>query len=321
MGARYLAGRLVQACAVVFGATAIAFFLLNGLPGNVAVSILGSDASPSAYHQLDRALGLNKPIVTRYFDWFGNALHGNLGRSMLTNQPVAPDVITRLGVTLEVVFLATVAALVVAIVAATLLSLRPSGVFDRVVAALTSMSMAVPWFVSSLVLIYVFSVRLKILPTDGWVGLGSSVGENLKYCILPSGTLCLWLSAVFLRVLRADMVAQVEDAKYVETARMKGTSGLRLIRRHVLRNSLGSLVNVLGVNVGALLGATVIIEGIFGLPGVGSYLINAINQHDAPPVEGVVVVLAVLVVLLNLAADLVALALDPAKRKLLHRAR
>jgi peptide/nickel transport system permease protein len=309
----YVTRRAGQAVLVVVGVTAVVFLLLNLLPGNVADAILGPDASKASYAALDQHLGLDHNVVVRYGLWLSHAVRGNLGTSLISSQPVRQAVFTRLPVTLELVFVAAVMALVASVLVACLAALRPEGLFDRLISGISSVGLSVPWFISGLIFIYVFSVRLKWLPAVGWSSLSGAPLSNLRYVALPSLTLAVWLFSVYVRVLRGDLVAQLTGRPYIETALAKGTYGWRLVTRHALRNSLGSLVSVIGVNLGGLLGGTVIVEGIFGLPGVGSYLLDGISQHDAPVVEGVVVVLSTLVVLLNLVADLVGVALDPAR--------
>lgn len=309
----YVMRRLGQAVVVVLGVTAVVFLLLNLLPGNVADAVLGPDASKASYAALDRQLGLDRPVLVRYVVWLGHALGGDLGHSVISSQPVRQAVFSRLAVTLELVVVAAVVALVISILVACLAALKPEGIFDRLVSGISSVGLSVPWFISGLVFIYIFSVKLRWLPAVGWTPPSRSVTANLRDVTLPGLTLAFALFSVYVRVLRGDLVAQLTGKPYIETALTKGTYGWRLVTRHALRNSLGSLVSVVGVNLGGLLGGTVIVEGIFGLPGVGAYLLDGISQHDAPVVEGVVVVLSTLVVLLNLVADLVGVALDPAR--------
>jgi peptide/nickel transport system permease protein len=306
--------RLLQAVLVLIGASIIAFGLLNVLPGSTAIAILGADATPSSINIVNQQLGLNKPVGIRYLDWLGNAVHGNLGSSFITQQSVLSTVAARVPVSLELVIGALLVALVTAIPAA-LISVRwRHRLVDRAFALLSVLGLSVPNFIVALVLILVLAVKLPVFPSTGFIPLSESVTKNIETMVLPVLSLSFVFFGTYTRLLRADMLQQLEGEDYVLFGRSKGASETRILLRHVLKNASFNMIMVVGTNFGTLIGTTVIIEEIFGLPGVGQLMITSIFNRDAPIVQGVVLVLAVVVVLANLASDLLHEWLDPRTR-------
>jgi peptide/nickel transport system permease protein len=306
--------RMLQLVPVLLGVTFITFMVLNLLPGNVAVAILGTNATRQSVTQLDQQLGLNHPLFVRYFDWLGSLLRGDLGHSLITNQSVASILRERAPVTLELLIFAFVLALVFAIPSALLWANKPRGVTGRVAGAVTLVGLSVPNFLVGLVLILVLAVRVKVFPATGYTPLSQSVGGNLRTMFLPALSMGFVLYGTYTRMLRADMSEQLSTEDYVAAARAKGVRRRVVLLRHVLRNSLLGLVTVVGVNFGALFGATVIIEDLFALPGVGQLLVTSIYNKDAPTVQGVVMIMAVVVVVVNLLTDLLYAVIDPRVR-------
>jgi peptide/nickel transport system permease protein len=306
--------RLLQAVLVLIGASIIAFGLLNVLPGSTAIAILGADATPSSINIVNQQLGLNKPLVIRYLDWLGNAVHGNLGSSFITQQSVLSTVAARVPVSLELVIGALLVALATAIPAA-LISVRwRHRLVDRAFALLSVLGLSVPNFIVALVLVLVLAVKLPVFPSTGFIPLSESVTRNIETMVLPVLSLSFVFFGTYTRLLRADMLQQLEGEDYVLFGRSKGASETRILLRHVLKNASFNMIMVVGTNLGTLIGTTVIIEEIFGLPGVGQLMITSIFNRDAPVVQGVVLVLAVVVVLANLASDLLHEWLDPRTR-------
>lgn len=306
--------RILQFIPVVFGVTFITFLLLNLLPGDTAVAILGTNANPQAIADLQRQLHLNDPLFVRYWHWLTSALSGNLGNSLITRQSVNSVLTQRVPVTLELLILAFFIALVLGVPVAVLAARRPKGIVDRMSAGVAMFGLAIPNFVLGLVLILIFAQHFHFFPATGFSPLSSGLGPNLRSLLLPSLTISFVLFATYTRMLRADMVQQLAHEEYVTTARAKGVSEPRMLVRHVLRNSLFSLITVIGVNFGTLIGATVIVETIFALPGIGSLLVSSVYNRDVTVVQGVVVILAVVAVGMNLLTDLLYLVLDPRVR-------
>jgi peptide/nickel transport system permease protein len=310
-GARLAGRRLLAAIPVLWGVTFLTFVVMNLLPGDAAQELLGANATPAEVHQLQIKLHLNQPFGVRYGHWLGGLLHGDLGTSLASGQNVSAVLGQRLPVTAELLLYAFVASILLAVGLAILAARRPNGLADRLsmVVAMTGLSVAP--YVLALILVYIFAVRLGWFPAIGYVPLTQDPGANLRSLTLPAAAIGFPLFSVYTRLLRADMVEQLQREDYVVTARAKGVPPWRILLRHALPNSLFGLITLVALNLGTLVGAVAIIEPIFSLPGVGAILIQSITNHDVPVVEGIVVVFAVVVVLANLLADVLYAVLDP----------
>jgi peptide/nickel transport system permease protein len=310
-GARLAGRRLLAAIPVLWGVTFLTFVVMNLLPGDAAQELLGANATPAEVHQLQIKLHLNQPFGVRYGHWLGGLLHGDLGTSLASGQNVSAVLGQRLPVTAELLLYAFVASILLAVGLAILAARRPNGPADRLsmVVAMTGLSVAP--YVLALILVYIFAVRLGWFPAIGYVPLTQDPGANLRSLTLPAAAIGFPLFSVYTRLLRADMVEQLQREDYVVTARAKGVPPWRILLRHALPNSLFGLITLVALNLGTLVGAVAIIEPIFSLPGVGAILIQSITNHDVPVVEGIVVVFAVVVVLANLLADVLYAVLDP----------
>jgi peptide/nickel transport system permease protein len=308
---RFIVRRLLMAIPVLFGVTFVSFVVMNSLPGDAAQELLGAQATPSEIHQLEIKLGLDKPFLTRYWDWLHEAVIGHLGHSLSSGQGVGSILGADLPVTFELVAFALLISLVLAVPLALLSARKPNGIADRLTMVFSMAGLSVAPYVLALVLVYVFAVKLNVLPAIGWVPPGQSFGQNIRYLILPAVSIGLGLLCFYTRLLRADLLEQMQGEDYVVTARAKGVRPWRVLTRHALRNSLFGLITVVALNLGTLLGATVVIEDIFGIPGIGHELLQAIDNRDIPVIEGIVFVFAVIVVVANLAADVLYSALDP----------
>jgi len=308
---RFLGRRILVAIPVLWGVTFLTFIVVNHLPGNAAQQLLGINATPQEIHQLSVRLGLEKPLLTRYGNWLHDLVTGSLGHSLASGQSVTSILGQTLPVTFELVAFSLLIAVVVAVPVALLSARRPGGIFDRVAMVLSMAGLSIANYVLALILVYFFAVRLNWLPALGWVPPDHGFGNNIKYLILPAVSIALSLLCFYTRQLRADLIQQLHGEDYVTTARAKGASSWRVLTHHALRNSVFGLITALALNFGTLLGVTVIIEEIFGLPGIGHELLSAINSRDIPVVEGAVFVFGLMVILANLIADLLYAALDP----------
>jgi peptide/nickel transport system permease protein len=309
--ARLVGRRLLAAIPVLFGVTLLSFIVLNLLPGDAASALLGADATPAQIHMLEIELHLNQPWPERYWHWLSGALSGNLGTSIANGQPVLSMLGQRLPVTFELVAFGFIVSLALAIPAAVLAARRPNGIFDRLSMLLSMTGLSMAPYVLALALIIVFAVDLSVLPALGWVPLTQSVGGNLKSLVLPAFSIGLPLACFYTRMLRADILEQMQGEEYVVAAWAKGISPWRVLINHALRNSMFGLITVVALNFSTLLGGTVIIEQIFGLPGIGEALLTAIQDRDAPVLEGIVIFFALVVMLTGIAADLLYSVLDP----------
>lgn len=311
---RYIGKRVVAAVPVIWGVTFLTFMIMNLLPGDAAQALLGAEGTPAEVHALEVKLHLNEPFFERYWHWLTSAVTGNLGVSLSSGQPVSSILAQRLPITFELVAFAFVISLVVSVPVAILAARRPGGIFDRVSMMISMVLLSVAPFVLGLALILYFGVNLRVLPTLGFSPVSAGLGSNLRSLLLPAISIAAPLCGGYSRLLRGDLVEQVMSADYVLTAASKGASPWRILISHALRNGLFGLVTLVGLNLGTLIGSTVIIEQVFALPGIGSELLNAINSQDVPVVEGIVLVFAVCVVAANLLADLLYGVLDPRVR-------
>jgi peptide/nickel transport system permease protein len=307
-----LAGRrLLAAIPVLWGVTFLTYVVMNLLPGDTAQLLLGANATPAEIHQLSVQLHLNEPFWVRYGNWLGGVFHGSLGTSLQNGENVTTILGARLPVTAELLLYAFVVSLVLAVGLAVLVARWPNGIMDRLSLAISMLGLSVAPYVLALVLIYLFAVKVQWFPAIGYTSLSASPVENIKSLTLPAAAIGFPLFAVYTRLLRADIVDQVQREDYIVTARAKGVRPWRILLRHALPNSMFGLITLVALNLGTLIGATVIIEPIFSLPGVGDILVQSISDHDVPVVEGIVVVLAVVVVVANLLADILYAVLDP----------
>jgi len=306
----FVVQRLLLLIPVAVGVTIIVFFMVHLIPGDPAATILGIHATPKGIALLHQQWGLNRPLPSQYWLFMDRLFHGNLGQSLYYGASVSSLIWSHLPPTLWLLAYAVVLTVLISVPLAVLAASRRDGVRDHVVRAVPLVGLGMPQFWLGFLLIYLFAISLHLFPVSGY---GSGFTGHLQSMFLPSLTVALALTPVVIRSLRASML-DVLGAEYITTARSKGVSPRRLYVRHALRNAVIPAVTVLAINVGFLIGATVIIEQIFAIPGIGQLMINSIFQRDFPVVQGVTLVFAVMVVLVNLMADLSYAALDPRVR-------
>ena len=301
--------RLLAAIPVLLGVTFLTFSIMSALPNNTAQAILGLNASPGAVIALNHSLGLDQPFWQRYWHWLVNLLHGNLGTS-IQGQSVNHELAVHLPVTLGLLAYALVVSLLLAIIAAALSAYRPNGIMDRIGLSVSMLGLSAAPFAFAYLLILIFAVKLNWFPVISG-SVGSTPASFLKATTLPACAIGFPLFAIETRLLRADIVEQMQREDYIVTAKAKGVPPWRVLIRHALRNSMFNLITVIGLNLGTLVGAVAIIETIFQVPGIGNDLITAINNHDLPLIEGITLIFALVTVLGNLLADLAYAVLDP----------
>lgn len=309
--ARLAGRRLASAIPVLWGVTFLTFGAINLLPGNAARELLGANATPGEVAALTRKLHLNEPFWVRYGHWLGGVLTGHLGASLTSGQPVSSTLAQRLPVTFELLLYAFVVSVFLAVAVAVLAASNPGGLSDRVSMLISMAGLSIAPYVLALVLVLIFAVQLRVLPAIGYVPLSQGIGGNIKSLTLPAFSIGFPLFCFNTRLLRADIVEQMTSEDYVVTARAKGVPPWQVLVRHALRNSLFGFLTVVGLNLGALIGTTVIVEQIFSLPGIGQALLQAITVRDVPVIEALVLVFALVVVLANLLTDLAYAVLDP----------
>jgi peptide/nickel transport system permease protein len=306
----FLGRRLLQLVPVAIGITIVVFFMLRLIPGDPVRIMLGSRATPEAIASLERSLGLDKPIWEQYFYFVRNLAQGNLGVSLLYRQPVRELVLERLPATLWLVAYSAVLAVIITVPLAIVAARHKDHAVDQAIRGSTLLTLAMPSFWVGIIFMMVFSLRLDLFPVSGF---GDDVRDRLYHLFLPSLTVALSLSAILIRSLRSSIIA-VTLADFVETARAKGLTERRIMFKHILRNALISTVTILGVNIGWLIGGTVVIENLFGIPGLGALMLTSISGRDYPMVQGITLVFAVLVVGVNILTDLTYAIIDPRVR-------
>ncbi|GAB2997988.1 ABC transporter permease [Amycolatopsis acidiphila] len=308
---RLVVRRLLMAIPIVLGVSILTFLVLSLIPGDAAQLLLGPEATPAQVAALNHQMGLDQPAVLRYLHWLGGALHGDLGNSLVSGQPVTGELGSRLAVSGELVGLAFVISLGLAVPVALLAAYRPNRLVDRISMLVSITGLSVANYVFALLLVLLFAVRFTVFPAIGFVPVGQGLGENLRSLFLPAVAIAFPLFCFYTRFLRGDLVDQLQGEDYIVTARAKGIGPWQVLLRHAFRNSSFGLLTVVGLNLGTLIGATVIIEQIFALPGIGQLLLQAINTRDYVVVQACVVVFAIVAVLANLLTDLLYAVLDP----------
>lgn len=307
--------KVIPVIATLIAVSFLTFLLTDLLPGDPAEQILGPEGStPEALAKVRSDLRLDDPLPVRYVTWVADAVQGDLGRSYRTGQEVTAAIRERLPVTLEVGGLAVLFALAGAIPLGMLSAYRAGGPADRGITGASFALLAMPNFMMAILLILVFAVGMGALPATGWVRLTDDLGGNLKGALLPALSLAIGELAVYTRLLRSDMIATLQE-DYVVLARAKGMPTLWILLRHALRPSSFSLLTVVGLQIGAIMSGSVVVETLFALPGVGRLLVDSIFQRDLVTVQGIALVVAVSYVAVNFIVDLLYSYLDPRIRR------
>ena len=304
---RYLAGRLLQIAPVLFGVSLIVFLLVRLIPGDPAISILGSRATPELVARVRDQLGLDLPMWQQYLNYLGNALHGDFGVSFFYQTDVSSLAGARIPLTLLLIGYSTLLALVFAVPFATLAATRRGSLVDQAIRLVFTTALSLPSFWLAIILSLLLGVRFRIFPI---AGAGTGGLDTIWHLTLPAITIALSIAPILVRSLRSSLI-EVLGSDYVVTGRAAGLRRSTLLWSYLLRNSLLPLVTILSINVGWLIGGTVIVEQIFGLPGLGSLLITSITTRDYSIIQVVTLILAFLVIAVNLLTDLSYAALDP----------
>ncbi|MGW6209431.1 ABC transporter permease [Streptomyces sp. NPDC055089] len=308
--------KVLELVGVLLIASIGVFSLVVLLPGDPAVDILGGGRSPAEYAELRAELGLDQSLVTRYLDWLGGVLTGDLGQSVVPPQSDVTDrVMSALPVSFETAALGLLIALLIAVPLAMWSAYRENSAADRIIGAGTFGVLSVPSFLAGLLLIMLLVNSAGLFPRSEWIrpGDGDLLG-NLHHAFLPALTVALAELAMFTRVLRGDLIVTLRE-DYILAARAKGMNPLRILFTDALRPSSFSLVTLLGLSLGRLIGSTVVVEYLFGLPGMGTLVVNAAGQGDYPMVQGAVLTIAVIYVVINAGIDLSYGYLDPRTRR------
>jgi peptide/nickel transport system permease protein len=300
---RALAGRLASGIGVILLILLLSSFITYGLgalsDSDPAATILGQNATPAQVARLNHSLGLDKPLVTQYWDWLTSALHGNLGISYFTQIPVAASIGQRLPVDLSIAIFAVILASVIGGLAGTFAAIWRGSVFDRCVTVASSVASTLPAYVIGIIFVVIFAVSAKMLPANGYVSPSASVPLWLRSIILPSLALSLQVASDVARQLRTSLVS-VLDQNYIIGAKVRGLPYRRVLIRHALRNSVGPALTVLGNDFPMMLAGAVAAEAVFSLPGLGQLLLTSAQTRDIPVVQGVLLVVSAFVVAVNI---------------------
>jgi peptide/nickel transport system permease protein len=303
MNTRMVIRRVGGGLLVLWLVSLLTFLMVQLIPGNPAEVIAGDNATVADVERIRQQLGLDRPVVQQYLSWLGGVLHGDLGNSLFTNRPVTSTILDSAPPTLALAATSVVLAVVIGVGAGVVAGLRHGSWLDRLVTTLSTLGIAMPSFWVAMLLVSVFSLSLKWLPATTYVPMSQGFGTWLAHIIIPSIALGLATAAELARHTRG-CVADVLTRPYIRTARSRGASTGRLVRRHVLRNAAIPVVTVLGLQTSRLLGGTIVIEAVVGISGLGSLAVNSVLHRDYPVIQGYVLFCAVVVVVINLVVDL-----------------
>jgi peptide/nickel transport system permease protein len=310
MNTRYLIQRLLLAIVVILGVTFVVFLIIQLVPGDPARVILGTQANEENVAALRERLGLNRPFFEQYFSWLGGVLQGDFGKSLITRQEVAPQLWQRLPATLQLAAAALLVGMLIAFPAGIISAVKQGSKIDVATSVVSQIGVAIPDFWMGIMLILLFSLTLEWLPSRGYTPITEDFGDWLRHIILPATTLGVISGSIQTRFIRSAML-EVLNENYIRTARAKGLRERMVIIRHALRNALITIVTIIGLQITALLSAVVVVEVVFGWPGLGRLSLEAVLDRDYPLLQGTVLTLAILVTLINLSVDLIYFFLDP----------
>jgi peptide/nickel transport system permease protein len=310
---KFFLWRVLSTVPVVFVVTFVVFGLILLIPGDPAITIAGPDATPEQIEVIRERLGLNRPFLIQYVDWLGSALRGDLGTSLFTSRAVTTSIMESLPVTLTLTLTAILISLLISVPLAIVSATRRGGWIDRLATVTSSIGIALPSFWLGLMLVLLFSLTLGWLPATGYVPLAQDPAAWLRHILLPALTLGVAAAAESTRQLRGSII-EVLQQDYVRTARAKGLRTRMVIGKHVLKNASVPLVTVIGLQVTLLLGGAIVVEQVFGVPGLGQVAISAVTTRDIPVIQGVVLVAVLVAMLSNLLVDLAYGYLNPKVR-------
>ncbi|MFB6126596.1 MAG: ABC transporter permease [Halolamina sp.] len=307
---RYVAKRVAHAAVVIYVVATIVFFAVRAIPGDPARVLLGGDANAEAIAALREEMGLNQPLYVQYFEWFGRIIQGNLGRSILNDQPVLEMLLGVAEPTLSIAGLGMLIAVLIALPAGIVSAVKQYQWEDYVATTVSFVGISMPGFWIGIVLLLVFSVRLQLVPAFGYVSLSEGVVPWLKHVTLPALAVGLPYGGILMRMTRSSMM-EVLNEDYMRTARAKGLSGRLVLFKHGLQNALIPIVTIAGILLGVLLGGVVAVEIVFGIQGLGRLLIASIGRRDFPVIQGAVIVISFIFVFMNLFVDILYTSINP----------
>lgn len=306
----YIFKKLLLLIPTVLAITLLVFAMMRLIPGDPIHLLLGDMYDQRQAEELRREHGLDRPLLVQYMWWLGRLLQGDWGRSVLTYRPVFQDIVQRLPISLELIVLSMLLALLIAIPAGVISAIRPYTAFDYGAMTIALLGISMPDFFLGILLFLLFSLTLGWLPVQGYVPLTTSVAENFSHMVLPAMALGLARAGILTRLVRASLL-EVMRLDYVMTARAKGVVEFLVINKHALKNALIPTITVVGLQIGFLIGGAIIIEAVFGIPGLGTFGIQGIARRDYQQVQGFILVIALIFVFSNLLVDISYAYFDP----------
>jgi peptide/nickel transport system permease protein len=307
---RMIGRRLLQIAPVIVLATFVVFGLLQLVPGDIAVTLAGENATDARIVQIRQTYGLDQPFLVQYGHWLWNAAHLDLSRSYLSNEPVLDQILHRFPTTLLIVAVALLISLIVGVPLGIVAATRPGSRLDTVVTSFASLGVALPNFWLAMILVATFALTWNIFPATGAVAFGKDPAKALLHAALPAFALAAGGIAEVARQLRSALI-EILSSQYVRTLHAKGLSPTAILWKHGLKNVSVTLLTVVGLLINRLLGATVVVEAVFAIPGMGSLIVHAAIHKDFPVVQGVVLAMVVVVICMNLLIDMLYAILDP----------
>jgi peptide/nickel transport system permease protein len=306
----HLWGKFVHLLLVVMAVTMLTFVMTDRLPADIAAEIAGHGANSAELAEVRERLGLNRPVFVRYASWMGGVCRGELGKSLATDQPVTAALRSHLPVTVELLILSQIFALLLALPAGIITAWRSGSLLDRMTGTFAFGCASLPNYAMAMGLVFLFALKLKLLPATGYTPLSMGIFANLKGFLLPALSIALVEWVTLMRVLRGDLIATLKE-DFILLARCKGLPTWRILLVHALRPSCFTFITILGMQTASLIGGAVIIETLFALPGIGRLLVTAIFAQDFPMIQGGVLLISVAYVLINFLVDLCYVLLDP----------
>lgn len=307
---RFLFNRLLALLPVLLVVSVVVFCLVHLAPGDPVLVILGNDASPADVAALRQQMGLDRPFLVQFLHWFGAVLSGDLGHSLFLNNSVMSLFLQHLTPTLALAFYAQLIALVLGLAGGVLSAWQHGRLTDRAIRGLATLGMSVPGFLLGLFLIFFFAVQLRWFPVVGYRSTNADWLMNLWYLTLPAVALAFRIAALIARMTRAVMLDVMQEG-FINTARAKGVPERWVLLSHTLKNALIPVLTICGESFASLVTGTIVIESVFGIPGVGSLIVDSIERRDVTVIQGVVLLITVCYVLINLAVDLLSYLADP----------
>jgi peptide/nickel transport system permease protein len=308
--AKVIGSRLLQALPVILLATFMVFSLLKLVPGDIAVTLAGDNASDVRIAEIRRIYGLDRPFMVQYGAWLGKAVQGDLSQSLLSGEKVADSISRAFPNTLLIVTIALLLALATGIPMGLVAAIKPNGWVDKIVSMVASLGVAIPGFWLAMILVAEISLQLNWLPATGAKSFAVSPWDAIRHALLPAIAIAAYGMAEVARQLRGSLL-EVLSSQYVRTLHAKGLSMSRILWQHGLKNVSVNLFTIISLLVNRMLAATVVVEAVFAIPGLGSLIVRGAIQRDFPIVQGVVFAMVIVVILVNLIADLLCAAVDP----------